>query len=502
MTGNQMAQPYPQLRSQAITTETLGGFLAPSGRGPAENPAYRGRRYDPPRSPASPTPPASKSVVAPGFSFYEEPSRARHPSSGLPPRTRYSDNGAAALTSALRVGRAGLALFDVLYPWLSNEDRRRELMRSIARGAWPSHLAYPWHTGRGGFQRVAMCSSPSGPPDRLWNTAAAAPPGQSQTWANVCHISALVSQGWTLQSNHLSFSRIVSLPLPPLYPNRGQHYDVWARSAAGPAIQPAHAPLVPGRVVHGPFHDVIPWLQPHTQPFVLEAGRQPEALPLADVGRYNRWSGRAGTPSARGGGNGPAPWRPPTWNPWHNVVQMRNSRGPVELVVGDKGSPYLRGEDHRFAPPPPKAREKKAKAFAPRAIRMIQNITSETSDAVKAIHDALPKKYQRSRAWYDGKEVKQRRTTTMLQDLYNHWDKIDWEEAIWNLAENEVKDQAIGRLSKQADKLTEKIFTRKGKTQGVSTRLDKAIEMAGMSPMGVVSEAIGGAFKYAKGSLK
>lgn len=344
-----------------------------------------------------------------------------------------------------------------------------------------------------------MCSSPAGPPDRLWNAANAAPPNQSVTWANVCHISALVSQGWSLAPTTRSFTRIVSLPSLPLYPNRGQHYDVWARSHAGPAIEPSHAPLVPGRYVRGPLHDVIPWLQPHTIPFVLAAGEIPQALPLADVGRFNRWSGRDGTPSTRTGGYGPRPWKPPVWNPWHQTVQMRGSSGPVELVFEESGPPFTRRGTHVYEPTPRKGPEKKLKATPAAAIRMLVNATSEFSDAVRAIHDALPAKYRESRAWYKDGKLMKRHTSTMLQDLKNNWEHINWEDAVWNLLQNEVEDQAIGRISKQGDKLTGTIFTKRGVTQGVTTRLDKAAKESGHSPYDAVNESVDQAFKWLRG---
>lgn len=67
---------------------------------------------------------------------------------------------------------------------------------------------------------------------------------------------------------------------------------------------------------------------------------------------------------------------------------------------------------------------------------------TEGVDFVESFWDALP--WEVRRRWIG----RPRRVQDKLRDLYNHWDKVDMQAALKNLAYNEVMDLVIGRSSR------------------------------------------------------
>jgi hypothetical protein len=140
----------------------------------------------------------------------------------------------------------------------------------------------------------------------------------------------------------------------------------------------------------------------------------------------------------------------PDPSPWpQSQLVMQDRRGrPVELVIGPEAQVEVRPSTHAYRPPPPPGvrvrqyREKKLRATIPAAVATILNVTSEANDFVDALHKAIPEKY-RSRG---------NRWDRMLPELYHHWDKIDWGQALQNLVMNQVEDWAIGTANRLANR--------------------------------------------------
>lgn len=137
---------------------------------------------------------------------------------------------------------------------------------------------------------------------------------------------------------------------------------------------------------------------------------------------------------------------------------------------------------HSEAPPAPGTVERKVKATGGFAAIAFGAVT-EFSDLVNAIHDALPAMYKEG--WYklhmsqkkwdsipesvkekgyefyssDGKTVtfyRKRWEASLLQksaDIYEHYDKIDINNAVFNIAMNQMQDAAIGKLGAAAQKV-------------------------------------------------
>lgn len=71
---------------------------------------------------------------------------------------------------------------------------------------------------------------------------------------------------------------------------------------------------------------------------------------------------------------------------------------------------------------------------------------TETKDFVDAFWDALP--WEIRRTWIG----RPRRLLDKMEDLYRHWDKVDIQKALKNLAYNEAMDFVIGRSSQALHK--------------------------------------------------
>lgn len=117
--------------------------------------------------------------------------------------------------------------------------------------------------------------------------------------------------------------------------------------------------------------------------------------------------------------------------------------------------PSSNGAGGRSPPPPrvhlntpPRYGEKERKAKVPRALAIALNIggkLTEAADVVDALYDALPRHVK----------LKFRNTNYLLQSatpqaklavLIEHYDKIDLEDALVGLAENQIEDYVLGRV--------------------------------------------------------
>lgn len=146
-------------------------------------------------------------------------------------------------------------------------------------------------------------------------------------------------------------------------------------------------------------------------------------------------------------------------NPWFNEVRLNG-----DIQVGSGGASIV-PPSFQYSRPPAGVREKKLKVNTRLAPFLIINALTESIDFTKAIWEALPAKYRKAKGT---------RIDYMLADLWRHWDKIDWREAAYNLVENTVEDNLIGRVNRYANSRTEDIFGRTG-IQGGASRVNYAL---------------------------
>lgn len=88
------------------------------------------------------------------------------------------------------------------------------------------------------------------------------------------------------------------------------------------------------------------------------------------------------------------------------------------------------------------------------------NVFTESNDLVRSFWDALPRHLRTARMTESGN----RRTDSMLKDLWNHFDRVDWAAATRNVIENQVEDWFYGRMSRMATKAGSRL--RGGRGQG------------------------------------
>ena len=76
---------------------------------------------------------------------------------------------------------------------------------------------------------------------------------------------------------------------------------------------------------------------------------------------------------------------------------------------------------------------------------------TETADFVQSLWEALP--YQYRELGYSG------HMQDKMEDLYNHWNKVDMVKALKNVASNQLEDYAYGYLpSKYGKDINKSIF--------------------------------------------
>lgn len=102
------------------------------------------------------------------------------------------------------------------------------------------------------------------------------------------------------------------------------------------------------------------------------------------------------------------------------------------IVIGGPETPNT--------PPKPGEKEQKLDLWG-QWIGDLYGKLTEIRDVVNAFTDALPRHLQYRGGLGD-----------MISNLYANWEHIDWAEAIKNLIENEIQDQAIGRANRAASK--------------------------------------------------
>lgn len=162
------------------------------------------------------------------------------------------------------------------------------------------------------------------------------------------------------------------------------------------------------------YTDAIPWALA-TQPKEDNANNRP--LPSVQPSRQlNAWSVAITSPSPNGGMAG----KPPKYHD-----QISPNQNP------DRGD---------------KERKLKAGPALTKVLRYIGHVT-EAADFVDAIYDALPSQYRPryKNTKYEKQNVSYREK---LQALYDHWDKVEVDQAVYNLIYENAMDRVWGEIGK------------------------------------------------------
>lgn len=118
-------------------------------------------------------------------------------------------------------------------------------------------------------------------------------------------------------------------------------------------------------------------------------------------------------------------------------------------------------------PRPPRPNEREKKMRAPAALRAALSAAyaaTETADVIEALFDALPKHIQKTvpktGRLGPGARLAPGTPYASVSDkarhLYDNWEQLDVNEAAWNLLQNHVTDEIIGRLFGGADQFANK----------------------------------------------
>lgn len=211
-------------------------------------------------------------------------------------------------------------------------------------------------------------------------------------------------------------------PINPIYPPLPG--EAWPSPADTPSVAPA--PWQPPKAVPSPWQPplvpkpVEPLPRPRPRPWPA-----PE-LPLPPVPRVPDFPVR--------------PWERPVWE----LDATPDPRAPVPRPV--PGSHATR---------PPKRGDKEAKKRSPAAglLWWAANAATEATDYVKAAYNALPWQVRR----FKGRDGKWRDKDITPQDrlwrIHRHIEQLDVYEFAKNVALNNAQDLALGKVSKQVQKL-------------------------------------------------
>lgn len=150
-----------------------------------------------------------------------------------------------------------------------------------------------------------------------------------------------------------------------------------------------------------------------------------------------------------------------------------------------QGEPYLRvtqypgrapvtssGVAPRDSPPDRNTKERKAKVGISSVPHVVGAFT-EGLDLLGSLWDAVPNEQKPYTFWNEAKGRWVRRYNPTpdwkARWLWNNFDKVNLEEAVKNIIENEIEDQALGRTNKRLNKGFKPWYERSGRPWGFTT---------------------------------
>lgn len=227
----------------------------------------------------------------------------------------------------------------------------------------------------------------------------------------------------------------------------------WWDPACAPIAIPARPPIIVAPPVSPEVPDWLdPFIPPNVQPVI-----SPAPIWVIPHIRPNPWRSPLEQSES---GNEVGPWyRPGVGGP---VVDP--AAEVPDVVVEPSGEVVVLPPTGNDTPAPPgeKTKEKKIRTKKSVAIRIIAGVAglaTEALDFVNGLYYALPYQYRpgyvkiRTR---DGREIYVRRwRATQAQRIaavYEHFDKINLNDAVYNLSTNELQDRGLGRLSRASQR--------------------------------------------------
>lgn len=121
------------------------------------------------------------------------------------------------------------------------------------------------------------------------------------------------------------------------------------------------------------------------------------------------------------------------------------------ISVETDGKRWIQHEAHVFTRPAG-GRQKKLRVMpGVAAYKVLAGAFTETNDFIEAIWSTLPRSRRRAGLTKTGN----RRTDSMLRDIYRGWEHIDWSRALGNVLSNELEDRMIGRQQRVMNALTQ-----------------------------------------------
>lgn len=132
--------------------------------------------------------------------------------------------------------------------------------------------------------------------------------------------------------------------------------------------------------------------------------------------------------------------------------------------------------NHASTKPPKGTKERKFIANARGVIAELFGAMTEWEDFIRALWGALPKKYRTGYYKLHGKNgtvyYKRRRKAglpEMQRDLWKHFDALDFNDAVWNVATNQLQDALIGKLGKAQQRAARDWLAKMGRPVGFGT---------------------------------
>lgn len=130
---------------------------------------------------------------------------------------------------------------------------------------------------------------------------------------------------------------------------------------------------------------------------------------------------------------------------------------------------------HVSRPAPQGTKERKfiANVRAASFLGRVLNFTTESMDMVTAVWEAIPPRYRASQKYSKKKgkwvQIYQPLPQEKMKELWQHFDKVDVNEAIKNIAVNQLEDAAIGKLGAAAQKHAKPVLEQLGRPVGFGT---------------------------------
>lgn len=348
-----------------------------------------------------------------------------------------------------------------------------QLVCTASGGPHPAEVFQAFgYPDQGGYTTV--CSGTVGLDGQGYWNAANDPPSVWNNATNMYNQSVYPFLSFYRARIYQHYSRPVPEPWNPANPyiaTPGRPFPSEFERLApeiSPALLPSLSPYTAPLVMPEQAPDPIPW------PLIVPARQLPNQFPHL---------------FPREGGNH-APGQAPI------ELAAKSPLAGRDIVVAPITGAYIAsGSSHALKQAPAGVRERKfilsrSSSTAVKVFWAARAIT-ESIDVIREVHKALPREYQAKRKpLRETKKGERRRKPGPLEwaiALWNHWDKVDVEQALINVISNEVEDLVIGGSQRILNQRTRALWGDRYIGQGLGTKMSHAFEPAygpGHNPQG------------------